>query len=129
MNDPIVLLLALTALLLKHLVFDWIFQPPYMYLNKGKWGAAGGIDHSLLHAISSGVVLYFFDVGVNYILPIIALEFVIHYVTDWAKMNINRVKGWACNTHEQFWQLTGIDQTIHMLTYVLMLAICLKVDT
>ena len=51
-------------------------------------------------------------------LGIYALEFMIHYMTDWSKMNINRIKGWDANKNPEFWYLTGLDQLIHQLTYL-----------
>ncbi len=111
----------LTLLLVKHFIWDFWYQPPYMWQNKGTFGHLGGITHSGIHAVTTFVILLF------YINPFIAwnlamFEFVAHYATDWAKMNINRVKGWGATTHNEFWQLTGFDQLIHQLTYVVILA-------
>ena len=43
---------------------------------------------------------------------------VLHYHIDWAKMNINKKMGWGPTTHEEFWWLTGLDQFLHALTYI-----------
>lgn len=112
----------LTLLLVKHFIWDFWYQPPYMWQNKGTFGHWGGIAHSGVHAVTTFVILCF------YIFPALALalavfEFVVHYWTDWAKMNINRVKGWGATTHNEFWQLAGFDQLVHQLTYVVILAI------
>lgn len=82
----------------------------------------GGIAHSGIHALVTFVILCFFAMP-TLALAIAILEFGAHYLTDWAKMNINRAKGWACNTHNEFWQLTGLDQLFHQLTYVAIIAI------
>ena len=50
-----------------------------------------------------------------------AVEFFVHYLIDYAKMKINRIKGWTATTHNEFWQLTGLDQLLHQLTYVFIL--------
>jgi hypothetical protein len=47
---------------------------------------------------------------------------VIHYHIDWAKMNLNARLGWGANTHEQFWWLLGLDQYLHALTYIVLIA-------
>jgi len=39
-------------------------------------------------------------------------------MTDWSKMNINRIKGWDANKNPEFWYLTGLDQLVHQLTYL-----------
>ena len=46
----------------------------------------------------------------------------IHYHIDWAKMNLNARMGWGANTHEQFWWLLGLDQYLHALTYIGLIA-------
>jgi Na+/H+ antiporter NhaA len=113
-------LLLLTLLLVKHFVLDFYYQPPYMWQNKGTFGHWGGIAHSGIHAVVTYVILSFFiDAPDAAILA--AFEFVVHYLTDWAKMNINRIKGRTATTHNEFWQLTGFDQLVHQLTYVAIL--------
>ena len=110
----------LVLLLVKHFILDFYYQPPYMWKNKGTFGHWGGIAHSGLHAIATFVIIVFIA-GPIVSLLLVTFEFVVHYMTDWAKMNINKKKGWACNTHNEFWQLTGLDQLIHQLTYVAIL--------
>ena len=113
----------LLALQIKHFIWDFYYQPPYMWQNKGTFGHPGGIVHSGLHAITTFYLLFTFPVTAELAALIAAGEFIVHYLTDYAKMNINRIKGWACNTHNEFWQLTGLDQLFHQLTYVAILAI------
>lgn len=112
----------LIALQVKHFIFDFFWQPPFMWQNKDKLGHIGGIVHSGVHALSTFAILCFFTFPIL-ALAIAILEFVVHYFTDWAKMNINRIKGWTATTHNEFWQLTGLDQLFHQLTYVAILAI------
>ena len=51
MTETIALMLAvLVALLFKHFLFDFVFQRPYQFLNKGIYGHPGGILHAGLHA-------------------------------------------------------------------------------
>lgn len=112
----------LTALIVKHFVFDFFWQPPFMWKNKGKFGHWGGLVHSGVHAVATLAILFaFIGTGEPIVVYIAAIEFIVHYFTDYFKMNINKNYGWACNTHNEFWQLTGLDQMIHYLTYVLIL--------
>lgn len=113
----------LIALQVKHFIFDFYWQPPYMWQNKGTWGHPGGIVHAGIHAVVTLGILLCFGVHGVLALQLMLGEFGIHYLVDWAKMNINRAKGWGCNTHNEFWQLTGLDQLFHQLTYVAILAI------
>lgn len=113
----------LLALQIKHFIWDFYYQPPYMWQNKGTFGHPGGIVHSGLHAITTFYLLFTFPVGLGLAALIASGEFIVHYLTDYAKMNINRIKGWTATTHNEFWQLTGLDQLFHQLTYVAILAI------
>jgi len=111
--------LFLTLITIKHFIADFLYQPPYQWMNKGTYGHWGGIVHSGQHAVLTAIILAFFvdspvDIGL-----IALLEFVIHYHTDWAKMNLNKKMGWGATTHNEFWILLGVDQLIHSLTYLL----------
>ena len=111
----------ITLLLVKHFVWDFFYQPAYMWQNKSTFGHWGGIAHSGIHAVTTFVILLFFTTMPVAIFAAV-FEFVLHYLTDWAKMNINRAKGWGATTHNEFWQLTGFDQLVHQLTYIAILA-------
>lgn len=120
------IILCLAMLQLKHMIVDWCWQPPYEWQNKGTYAHWGGVRHALKNAVGTAVCFLPF-VSVNVMLPVFVLvvvgDFVAHYHIDFLKMNINRIKGWGPTTHEQFWWLTGADQTLHQLCYVLWLAI------
>lgn len=79
----------------------------------------GGIVHSFTHALTTMFILMYFRPEMAGTLA--AVEFFAHYLIDYAKMNINRIKGWTATTHNEFWQLTGLDQLLHQLTYVFIL--------
>ena len=111
------ILILLTLLTVKHFIFDFLYQPPYQWQNKGTYGHPGGLIHSGQHAWATLMILLFF------ITPILAvilafLEFIIHYHMDWFKMNYNKMKGWTATTHNEFWILLGVDQLVHSLTYI-----------
>lgn len=108
--------LLLTLLFVKHQIFDFVYQPPYQYKNKGTYGHMGGVVHSLQHSIATFAILLFFtNPAIAFI--IMGLEFVVHYHVDWAKMNINRIKEYTPE-NPKFWLWLGNDQLAHNLTYV-----------
>lgn len=123
-NNSLVLLFIL--FFIKHCIFDFLLQPSWMYLNKGKLGHIGGVAHSLAHCISSLAILLFFDVSPVILYILFGVEFIIHYFTDLLKVQINNKFKWGCNTHNEFWYATGIDQLIHYLTYALMVLIVIN---
>jgi hypothetical protein len=107
----------LFLLFTKHLLLDFVYQPPYQWQNKGTYGHLGGIVHSGQHAVATFLILSFFT---SYLTAfwVSVLEFIVHYHMDWFKMFYNKKKGWGPTTHNQFWVLTGIDQWVHSLTYL-----------
>lgn len=112
------MLLLLTLLTIKHFILDFLYQPPYQWQNKGTYGHWGGVVHSGQHALGTYAILMFFVPDRNLAFMIAAVEFFIHYHVDWAKMNFNKRMGWGATTHNQFWVLLGIDQLLHYLTYI-----------
>ncbi len=120
-------LILFEFLILKHFLVDFPLQPSYMYLNKGNLKHLGGYLHAGLHSVFSYCFILlafkFNRIDFNYLLVfyLCSFEFVIHYFTDYAKLNINKVMNWKPNTHEEFWYLLGVDQLIHYQTYVFMI--------
>lgn len=108
-------LLILTLLVAKHFIVDFPLQPKYQWSNKGTYGHPGGILHAGLHGLGTWLCLLPFS---TIALPLAFADMLIHYHIDWAKMNINKHYGWGANTHEQFWWLLGLDQFLHYLTYI-----------
>ncbi len=109
---------------LKHFIFDFLYQPPYQWMNKGKFGHPGGLLHAGQHAIGTWLVLFasFGGTALDNLVYVFfgffaIAEFIIHYLVDYAKMNINKKMGWGPNTHSQFWILLGVDQLLHLWTY------------
>lgn len=110
--------LALVLLQIKHLVVDWCWQPAYEWQNKGIYGHWGGIRHALKNAVGTALCFVPFVGAAPLIAMIFVLDLVAHYHIDWLKVNINKSMGWGPLTHEQFWWLTGADQTAHQLCYL-----------
>lgn len=112
-------LLVLFLLFTKHFIIDFPLQKPYQWMNKGTYGHPGGLLHSGLHGVGTCLSLVWFT---PYAIALAVFDFVVHYHIDWAKMNLNAKMGWGANTHEEFWWLLGLDQYIHSLTYIAIVA-------
>ena len=97
-------------------------QNKYQWSNKGKYGHMGGILHAFLHAVGTFLcVMWFETLSIAYC--VCWFDGVLHYHIDYAKMNLNKKFGWGPNTHEEFWWLLGLDQLLHALTYIGLIAI------
>ncbi len=124
MNETLVLLLvALVLLQVKHFLFDFVFQTPYQFRNKGIYGHPGGLLHAGLHAFGSLPALFVLQ-GANTALlaGIVAAEFVVHYHVDWLKERVTRTHGWT-SEDAGFWFALGADQLAHHLTYTAILVV------
>lgn len=111
----------LSLLFLKHLIVDFFWQPEYEWKNKGTYGHFGGIRHALKHVAVTGFILLFF-VNPILIIPLMLLEFLIHYHMDWWKMWWGARKKYD-PYNPKFWHWMGIDQWVHTMTYVIIVLI------
>jgi hypothetical protein len=103
-------------LFVKHFICDFPLQAnPWIYRNKGTYGHLGGITHASLHAAGTLLVLapYISLSALTYA----AIDALIHYHIDWAKMNISRHHDLQPDNSEWFWILLGFDQLLHHMTY------------
>lgn len=108
--------LPLLCLFIKHFVCDFPLQAkPWMYRNKGTYGHLGGITHASIHSIGTLVALAPFLGRAAFIYA--AVDALVHYHIDWAKMNFSRRHDLQPNNSEWFWILLGFDQLLHHLTY------------
>lgn len=108
----------LLLLFVKHFLADFVWQTDKMVMEKGKYGKWGGIHHSGVHAAMTAAVIGMFF-PLHYALMLGLVDFVIHYHTDWAKMNISKQ---YTPKDKQFWVWLGVDQLIHSLTYITIVA-------
>ena len=115
--ETVVILLALFGI--KHFLVDFLWQFPFMVADKGHYGAAGGMTHAGIHGILTFFVLIGF-VRPEDAVTIALIESAVHYHIDWAKTNLSH--GLGINDH-RYWVWFGLDQTLHYLTYIAIIAI------
>lgn len=123
--DVTTVLLIFSLFLVKHFIADFLVQFPYMYKNKGIYGHPGGVDHAYVHGMfTMGIIAFFFSFPISSVAALI--DVVLHYHVDWAKIQLTTRFKLDANKHEAFWYLLGLDQLLHMLTYIGILYICFK---
>ena len=116
-------LALITLLLIKHIIADYFMQYSWMIKDKGKYGAWGGIAHSGWHGILTAVVLSIFNIPLLLIIILPIFDGVIHYHVDYVKSNIWKTKGYTPE-NQMYWITHGVDQLLHLLTYVAIVALC-----
>lgn len=115
-------LILIGLLFTKHFIVDFPLQPKYQYSNKGTYGHPGGLLHSLLHFIPTCIIfLFYFSVPTALVAA--CIDAVVHYHIDWGKVNLTAWLKWGPTTHEEFWWLLGLDQYLHALTYIALVAL------
>lgn len=126
-------------LFLKHLAADGPLQSSYQVTNKGKLLHPGGLLHAGIHAGLSGVCLLGWAawipiaIGTEVAMTVgalLAIEFAIHYTTDFAKVQLESRRGWLlverASDGTMSLRITSpvyfisflTDQTVHSLTYI-----------
>jgi hypothetical protein len=110
---------VLVLLFSKHFLLDFPLQTPYQLNNKGKYGHAGGLLHSGLHGLAT-LVIFALVTPFAYLFAI--ADFLIHYHIDWVKVQINNYYSLTTND-PRFWTLLGLDQYLHAMTYIAMVAL------
>jgi hypothetical protein len=118
--DTVLILFAL--LIVKHFLADFVLQTNTMLMEKGQYGAKGGIHHSALHAVLTAIVFLTVLTDPSAVLLIAFVDGVVHYHIDWAKININRQRK-LTPADEAFWFWFGLDQLMHYLTYIGLIAL------
>lgn len=98
-----------TLFIIKHFIVDFTLQTPYQWQNKGTYGHPGGLIHATIHASFTLAILW----GFNMPLWLAAADGVLHYHIDWLKMQLP----WG-PANKYFWWALGVDQLLHYLTYV-----------
>jgi Protein of unknown function (DUF3307) len=118
-----IVLAAVGALMLKHTAADFFLQTPYQYCNKGVYGHPGGLLHAGTHVALTPIVYLLIAPASLLLAAGIALgEFAIHYHIDWAKERVTKGNNLTPQT-AGYWHTLGIDQLLHGLTYLGIVAV------
>lgn len=112
-------LLSLVLLQIKHWYIDFVNQDEEEVAHKGKYMDWRGIKHSLKQGLGTAAVLLICTVEPGWAFIMAAIDFLLHYHIDWAKMNY----GNRDIKTPQFWAHLGLDQMAHQLTYIGIVAI------
>ena len=115
------LLLLLAMLFAKHTVADFMIQTSYQYDNKHIYGHPGGVIHAGLHGIGTYLCIVWFVPSMALMLAV--ADAVIHYHVDWVRKNITDHYNWRFDNNKYWWRLLGIDEYLHALTYIGLVAV------
>lgn len=119
-------LLLLLLLQIKHWYADFVLQTYMQTVKKGVWLHPVGISHSLEHTYTSMMVLligsFILPLNIFTIIWVCSAEGILHYLIDFTKVKY----GSKDATKPRFWTEFGLDQLAHQITYLIMVAILLR---
>jgi hypothetical protein len=118
-------LLVLLALQVKHLICDGPLQTLRMVEEKSYYGRLHGLLHAACHLAGTALVLAMFGLPMQGVAMLAVLDGVIHYHVDYFKNNAVRIKSWTTTDAPYWWAFTA-DQTLHHMTYVLLVWLAFK---
>ena len=105
----------MTALLIKHFLADYVFNPAYEPTDKHIYGSIGSLAHTGTHMLCCFLGLMWF-LPLDIVLYAMLFDGWIHYHEDWIKTKyLYKRKGLSDKLRRA---ITGMDQLIHMLTYI-----------
>jgi len=110
-------LVVLILFQIKHLIADFVLQSQYILQNRRKYGHPGGLLHVAYHITGTAICLLAVGCDLRILVTILVAEALIHYHLDWTKDNLVASKS-LTTTDAKFWNLLGLDQLLHQLTYL-----------
>lgn len=111
-----------TSFIVKHFICDFILQRKYQYENKHIYGHLGGILHAGIHMLGTFFIVLYFVSSFKMGFCMALLDGVLHYHIDLAKSRLS-IKHDLKSNNDWFWILLGIDQMLHYLTYIIIIAL------
>ena len=106
----------------KHYLCDFVLQNDYQLRAKRTYGDVGGALHASLHTLATLPVFILLRPSLGLAVAIIGAELFFHYHIDWLKERILAERNWGFEDRG-YWRMFGIDQLLHNLTYVGMIAV------
>ncbi len=111
------ILLLFLGFACKHFLCDFVLQFDNMIREKGTYGARGGLYHAGLHGWFTVIVLLPFFPEIAVFAGI--ADFIVHYHIDWVKMQLRKNLTFS---DRKYWIYFGVDQLLHYLTYIAIIA-------
>lgn len=115
-------LALVTLFLVKHTIADYFLQYGWMIKDKGSYGKWGGIAHAKLHGFFTILILLLF-IDPYYAFLYGVLDSIVHYHVDYVKSNFWKSRNLTAQD-QAYWVAHGVDQLLHLLTYIGIIYLC-----
>ncbi|MDW3222069.1 MAG: DUF3307 domain-containing protein [Paracoccaceae bacterium] len=114
------ILILMCLLQVKHMLGDYFLQTRIMLDGRDTYAHLGRFVHAGVHAAGSALAFILIGAKIGFILPVILLEWAIHFHIDWWKGRHTSVQN-LTPQDAAYWRVCGMDQALHQLTYVVMI--------
>lgn len=111
-------LILLAMLQVKHMFADFYLQTPLMLSNRSAFLHPGRALHCAIHAVGTLIVLAVFGIPIGLCIWVAIAEFAVHFLIDFGKGVWSERAGHS-PADASYWRAFGVDQTLHQLTYVI----------
>lgn len=120
--DVTAALILLVLFQVKHMFADFFLQTPIMLGGRSVYVHVGRALHCLIHVLGSALVLVLLGIPVGVFATLIVAEWIVHYHIDYGKGVWSE---WAGHSPQDasYWRAFGVDQALHQVTYVVMVAV------
>ncbi|MCR5130225.1 MAG: DUF3307 domain-containing protein [Prevotella sp.] len=110
----------LISLLICHYLADFVLTSPAMIRAKADGRTLLPIFwHAAIHALLMGLCLLFFKVELSWLVVLVSIELLSHFLIDTAKGRLTaRFPQLANSQQKPYWMLYGFDQLLHLLIIV-----------
>ena len=122
------LLVLLCLLQVKHMLADYFLQTKSMLEGRGQYFHLGTFIHAGIHAFGSLVAFLLVGASFSFVLPVILLEWVVHFHIDWWKGRHTSSQK-LTPADAGYWRASGFEQALHQLTYIGMIWLWLSASS
>lgn len=99
---------------------DYFLQTKSMLDGRETYIHFGRFLHAGIHVVGSTIAFFLVGSPFSFILPVVLMEWVVHYHIDWLKGKYTADQQ-LTPADAAFWRAAGVDQALHQLTYVVMI--------
>ncbi len=117
--DLTFVLILLVLFQIKHMFADFYLQTPVMLVDRDQLVHPGRALHCLVHSVGTILCLLIMSVPLLPLLIVAAAEWIVHYLIDFGK-GVWSERAGHTPADPSYWRAFGVDQTLHQLTYVVM---------
>tara|TARA_B100000745_G_C20136055_1_gene389400 strand:- start:1147 stop:1551 length:405 start_codon:yes stop_codon:yes gene_type:complete len=118
-----ILFVALSLLMLKHYIVDYLWHTPYERVNSATLFHPAMWQHGGKHVMLSAVPYAMITFAWPWWTAVLLIELASHMLIDWTATLARNKGDWQCQLDKEFWWLQGLRQAAHNFVYLFNVAL------